>query len=211
MEYFENNKAVRLKSHVDKYLVANDDQATTRQSRNGGSRQARWTVEIVDNNSSTFLIRLKSCHGKYLTASNEPFLLGMTGNKVLQTAPPENATKDDDLKIEWEPIRDGFQVKLKSYGGTYLRANGGPPPWRHSITHDNPHTSSTTQNWILWDVSAVDIPEDEKLNDYFCMVSSFSSVSDELSGLELGSPMSVHSGFNSPRFTPRKVRTLPYF
>ncbi|XP_071928486.1 uncharacterized protein [Coffea arabica] len=204
MEFFHNTKAVRLRSHLDKYLVADDDQESTRQSRNGGSKKARWLVEVVDRGTSD-IIRLKSCHGKYLTASNDPFLLGMTGNRVQQTV-PENMK---DLRIEWEPVRDGFQVKLRAYGGTYLRANGGTPPWRNSITHDKPQTGST-YNWILWEVEAVDVPEDEHLNDYLSIVSSFSSVSDELSGLELGSPMSIRSSFNSPRAstTPRKSPLL---
>ncbi|CAA2968842.1 Hypothetical predicted protein [Olea europaea subsp. europaea] len=134
MEFFKEAKAVSLRSHLNKYLVADDDQESTRQSRNGSARKARWLVELVDNNPH--VIRLKSCHGRYLTASDEAFLLGMTGHKVLQTL-PENIK---DLKIEWQPIRDGFQVRLKAFGGTYLRANGGMPPWRRSITHDNPHT-----------------------------------------------------------------------
>lgn len=197
MEFF-NKQAVRLKSHLDKYLVADDDQQTVRQSRNGSSRKARWLVESVDTNSH--VIRLKSCHGRYLTASNSPFLL--TGNKVLQTI-PENMK---DLSIEWQPIRDGFQVKLRGFGGTYLRGNGGTPPWRDSVTHDKrPHTGSA-HNWVLWGVEGVDIPEDEQLNDYFSLVSSFSSLSDELSSLDgLGSPVSIVSAGNSPSIFSNKV------
>ncbi|KAM7484316.1 hypothetical protein LguiA_000325 [Lonicera macranthoides] len=193
MEFLNKFPAVKLKSHLDKYLVADDDQESVRQSRNGASRKARWLVELVDGKSH--VIRLKSCHGRYLTASNATFLLGMTGHKILQTV-PENPK---DLSIEWQPIRDGFQLKLRAFSGTYLRANGGTPPWRNSVTHDSPIAGST-HNWILWDVEGVDIPEDESLHDYFTMVSSFSSVSDELSGLDdLGSPVSVQS-VNSPRF-----------
>ncbi|KAL2543066.1 Actin cross-linking protein [Abeliophyllum distichum] len=193
MEFFKEAKAVRLRSHLNKYLVADDDQVSTRQSRNGSARKARWLVELVDSNPD--VVRLKSCHGRYLTSSDEAFLLGMTGNKVRQTL--QGNIKD--WKIEWQPIRDGFQVRLKAFGGTYLRANGGTPPWRNSITHDSPHTSST-HSWVLWDVEALQIPENEPLNDYLSMVSSFSSVSDELSGLELGSPESIHSGYSpSPR------------
>ncbi|KAL2510190.1 Actin cross-linking protein [Forsythia ovata] len=172
MEFFNKAKAVRLKSHLNKYLVADDDQVTTRQSRSA-TRKGRWTVELVETNSH--VIRLKSCHGRYLTASKEPFLLGTIGCKVVQTE-PENIK---DFSIEWQPIRDGFQVKLKGLGGS-------------------------TNNWILWDVEAVEIPENEFLTDYFSMVSSFSSVSDELSGLDMWSPspespVSMHSGY-SPSF-----------
>ncbi|KAK4426180.1 hypothetical protein Salat_1386500 [Sesamum alatum] len=150
MEFFNNAKSVRLKSHLDKYLVADDDEQTVRQSRNGASRKARWAVELVDGNPH--VIRLKGCHGRYLTASDEAFLLGMTGKKVLQTIPD---TKKD-VSIEWEPIKEGYRVKLRAKGGKFLRANGATPPWRNSVTHDLPHRTAT-QDWVLWDVDVVDV------------------------------------------------------
>ncbi|GMP94180.1 hypothetical protein CsSME_00043723 [Camellia sinensis var. sinensis] len=193
MEFFNKAKAVKLRCHHNKYLVADDDQEKVRQSKNGSSRKARWVVEFVPDN--TQVLRLKSCHGRYLTATNQPFLLGMTGNKVLQTQ-PENMR---DMFIDWKPEKDGFhQLKLRAFGGTYLRANGGSPPWRNSITHDSPYTSSTSK-WILWDVEVVEIPENEPLNDYLSMLSSFSSVSDDVLS-EIGSPVSIHST-NSPRLS----------
>ncbi|KAL7181709.1 hypothetical protein ACSBR1_040578 [Camellia fascicularis] len=193
MEFFNKAKAVKLRCHHNKYLVADDDQEKVRQSKNGSSRKARWVVEFVPDN--TQVLRLKSCHGRYLTATNQPFLLGMTGNKVLQTQ-PENMR---DMFIDWKPEKDGFhQLKLRAFGGTYLRANGGSPPWRNSITHDSPYTSSTSK-WILWDVEVVEIPENEPLNDYLSMLSSFSSVSDDVLS-EIGSPVSIHS-INSPRLS----------
>lgn len=212
MEFFVKTKAVRLKSHLNKYLVADEDQISTRQSRSGAARKARWLVELVDTNPH--VIRLKSCHGRYLSASGDAFLLGMTGHKVLQVI-PENPAKD--LTIEWEPIRDGFQVKLRAYGGTFLRANGGTPPWRNSVTHDSPHAAAT-HDWVVWDVEAVEVPLDEAVTDYWSLVSSFSSVSDEIAGMEFGfgSPVSVRSSFSgsrSPSPSPRwlslkKVRLL---
>ncbi|KAH6763164.1 hypothetical protein C2S52_020597 [Perilla frutescens var. hirtella] len=207
MEFFTKTKAVRLKSHLSKYLAADDDQTSTRQSRSGAARRARWLVELVDTNPH--VVRLKSCFGRYLTASGDHFLLGMTGHKVLQTL-PENYEKD--LTIEWQPIRDGFQVRLKAFGGTYLRANGGTPPWRNSITHDSPHAAAT-HDWVVWDVEAVEVPEDEATADYWSMVSSFSSVTEEISGLDIGfgfeSPVSVRSSFSasaspSPRWWSTK-------
>lgn len=154
MDLFHNAKAVRLRGHHDKYLHADDDEESVSQDRDGSSKNARWIVEFVtdgnpDNN--TTIIRLKSCYNKYLTASNQPFLLGMTGRKVLQTLP-----RRLDSSVEWEPIRDGHQVKLKTRYGQFLRANGGLPPWRNSITHDIPHRTAT-QDWILWDVDIVEI------------------------------------------------------
>lgn len=154
MELFQKARVVRLRSHHDKYLLADDDEETVCQDRNGSVRNARWTVEFVGKFSgedAASVLRLKSCFGKYLTASNMPFLLGMSGKKVLQTLPSRL-----DSSVEWEPIREGFQVRLKTRYGQFLRANGGLPPWRNSITHDIPHRTST-QDWILWDVDVVEI------------------------------------------------------
>ncbi|XP_019069652.2 uncharacterized protein [Solanum lycopersicum] len=199
MELFYDAKAVRFRSHLNKYLVADDDQRTIRQSRNGLSRKARWLVELADPENS-HLIRLRSSSGMYLTASDEPFLLSLTGEKkVLQTS-PENM---EDVKIMWEPLRYGFQVKLRGYGGKFLSASGGTLRWSNRVTHDSPH-SATTHNWILWNVEPVDVPEDESLTDYLTMVSNFSSVSDELSTLDLGSPMSMHSSIS---FSPKSPLT----
>ncbi|KAF8408038.1 hypothetical protein HHK36_007178 [Tetracentron sinense] len=184
MEFFNKAKAVRFRSHLNKYLVADEDEETVRQSRNGSSRKARWTVEFVEGNSH--LVRFKSIHGLYLTASDVPFLLGMTGKRVLQTMPPAKS----DSSIEWEPIRDGVKVKLRTRGGKLLRANGGTPPWRNSITHDVPQRTAT-QDWVLWDVDVVEIPEFDSFADYKSPLSSFSSIPDDLLDSEPSSPKSI--------------------
>ncbi|XP_075656703.1 uncharacterized protein LOC142626882 [Castanea sativa] len=152
MDLFRNAKAVRLRSHHDKYLVAEEDQVSVTQERNGSStssKRAWWTVEFVKGTQS--IIRLKSCYNKYLTASNHPFLFGATGHKVVQSLPQRL-----DSSHEWEPINEGSRVKLKTRFGKFLRANGGVPPWRNSITHDIPFRDSS-QNYILWDVDIVEI------------------------------------------------------
>ncbi|KAI8527261.1 hypothetical protein RHMOL_Rhmol12G0061900 [Rhododendron molle] len=148
MELFHKAKAVLLRSNHDKYLTAEEDEESVTQARNGASRNTRWTVEFLETND--YIIRLKSCYGKYLMASDMSFLLGMTGHKVIQTAGFE------DSSVEWEPIREGNQVKLRTRQGNFLRANGGIPPWRNSVTHDVPNITAT-QDWILWDVDAVEI------------------------------------------------------
>jgi hypothetical protein len=205
MEFFTKTKAVKLRSHLEKYLIADEDLETARQTRHGSSRKAAiWFVELVDEKSH--VIRLKSCYGRYLTASDMPFLLGMTGKKVIQTELSEN--NFDNWKLEWEPIRDGFQVKLKSWCGKFLRANGGTPPWRNSVTHDEPHTGST-RKWILWDIEAVQEIGNDSLKDYLSSMSSFSTVSDDVldaisddyKGSEAGSPISVVSSGRTPRLT----------
>ncbi|KAL3644543.1 hypothetical protein CASFOL_009723 [Castilleja foliolosa] len=149
MDLFRNAKAVRLKSSHEKYLIAAEDEESVTQDRNGSSKSAKWTVEFVESSDS--IIRLKSCYGKYLTASNQPFLLGMTGRKALQTLP-----KRIDSSVEWEPIRENGVVKLKTRYGQYLRANGGLPPWRNSVTHDIPHRTAT-KDWVCWEVHVVEI------------------------------------------------------
>lgn len=205
MEFFTKTKAVKLRSHLEKYLIADDDLETARQTRHGSSRKAAiWFVELVDEKSH--VIRLKSSYGRYLTASDMPFLLGMTGKKVIQTELSEN--NFDNWKLEWEPIRDGFQVKLKSWCGKFLRANGGTPPWRNSVTHDEPHTGST-RKWILWDIEAAQEIGNDSLKDYLSSMSSFSTVSDDVldaisddyKGSEAGSPISVVSSGRTPRLT----------
>ncbi|KAG7979424.1 hypothetical protein I3843_05G130700 [Carya illinoinensis] len=196
MESFKKSHAVKLRSHIDKYLYADDDQNTVRQSRRGSSRRARWFVEFVEGKNDA--IRLRSCDGKYLTATDVAFLLGMTGYKVLQTEPDEGYY----WKYEWEPIQDGFQVKLRTWCGKYLRANGGTPPWRNSVTHDDPHKSST-QNWILWDVEAVEAWASDSVSVLMSSRSSLSSLSDEVLGSEPVSPMSVISTASS-RFSSKQ-------
>ncbi|PIN01408.1 hypothetical protein CDL12_26084 [Handroanthus impetiginosus] len=147
MDFFKKAKSVRLKSYHDKFLTADDDKESVLQDRSGTSDCAKWTVEFVEGVES--VIRLKSCFGKYLTALDEEFRLGVTGRKVVQSLP-----RKLDSSIEWEPIRNGMQVKLKTRYGNYLRANGGLPPWRNSITHDIPHRH---HDWILWEVDVVEI------------------------------------------------------
>ncbi|XP_062104760.1 uncharacterized protein LOC133816110 [Humulus lupulus] len=148
MEFFKKARMVRLRSHHDKFLLAEDDEEAVVQDRNGLVRNARWSVELLEEAK---VLRLKSCYGKYLMASNMPFLLGMTGKKVIQNLP-----KKLDSSVEWEPIREGFQVRLKTRYGQFLRANGGLPPWRNSITHDIPHRAAT-EDWVLWDVDVIEI------------------------------------------------------
>ncbi|KAL6994259.1 hypothetical protein U1Q18_012366 [Sarracenia purpurea var. burkii] len=147
MELFRKAKTIRLQSHHDKFLLAEEDQESVCQDRHGTTVRAKWAVEFVDGVDN--IIRLKSCYGKYLTATDDQFLLGVTGRKVTQSLPTKL-----DSKVEWEPIRDGFQVRLKTRYGNYLRANGGLPPFRNSITHDIPHRHT---DWILWEVDVVEI------------------------------------------------------
>ncbi|KAG2321554.1 hypothetical protein Bca52824_014767 [Brassica carinata] len=173
MELFARGSAVRLRSCHEKYLFAVDDEKVVRQSSDGTSRQSVWTVEMVPRKPD--FIRLRSCYGKYLTASESSFLLGVTGQKIVQTPPFRQAEHES----HWEPIRDGSPVKLMSWNGTYLRGNGGSPPWKNSVTHD--HEPHAHKKWILWTVEVVESPENVSFADGFSSpASSFNStVNDE--------------------------------
>ncbi|KAK1305836.1 hypothetical protein QJS10_CPA10g00309 [Acorus calamus] len=200
MELFHKAKAVRLRSHHDKYLLAEDDEESVCQDRNGSSRNARWTVEFVQEGGGN-VFRLRSCYGRYLTASNVPFLLGMTGRKVLQTVPNRL-----DSSVEWEPIREGFLVKLKTRYDHFLRANGGIPPWRNSVTHDIPHRTAT-QDWVLWDVDIVEfqMPSPSSLNKPSSGSVPSSSASPKLSKLESSNSF---SGGSPPKNDGRTIYYL---
>ncbi|XP_024534968.1 uncharacterized protein LOC112347788 [Selaginella moellendorffii] len=156
MDIFTYAGKVRLRSaaHHAKYLAADS-------SSNGAVFQARgsnkhddpstvWEVKRFRDSQAT-QIRLRSSYGGYLTGSHQNFLLGWTGKKVVQT----NPTKADDL-CEWEPIQDlakhGTLIKLRTRYGTYLRANGGAPPWRNTITHDFDRDDDEN---FLWEVEIV--------------------------------------------------------
>lgn len=172
MELFARGSAVRLRSCHEKYLFAIDDEKAVRQSSDGTSRQSVWTVEMVPRKPN--FIRLKSCYGKYLTASESSFLLGVTGQKIIQTPPFRQAEHES----HWEPIRDDLPVKLMSWNGNYLRGNGGSPPWKNSVTHD--HEPHTHKKWILWTVEVVQNPENVSFADGFSSpASSFNSTVNE--------------------------------
>ncbi|XP_039058130.1 uncharacterized protein LOC120201622 [Hibiscus syriacus] len=146
MDLFLDVKVVHLRSHHDKYLFAKEDEESVSQIQNGSSQNTQWTVEFVPG---THIIRLKSSYNKYLTASNQPFLLGVTGRKVIQTP-----TRNPDSTVEWEPNREGSRVKLKTRCGNFLRASRGLPPWKNSVTHHVPHRKGT-QDCVLWHVDIV--------------------------------------------------------
>ncbi|KXG34607.1 wiskott-Aldrich syndrome protein homolog 1 [Sorghum bicolor] len=152
MELFERARTVRLRSHHDKYLYADEDEAHVVQDRNAASPNARWVVERVPH--APGVLRLRGRYGRYLSASNEPFLLGFTGRKVLQTLPHRL-----DSSVEWVPVRDDAganaharAARLRTRYGNFLRANAGLPPWRNSVTHDAPHRHAA---WVVWDVEIV--------------------------------------------------------
>ncbi|KAG5521135.1 hypothetical protein RHGRI_033627 [Rhododendron griersonianum] len=169
MNLFPNAKVVRLRSNHNKYLCAEEDEISVTQEESGSSENVCWTVEF--SSESEDKIRLKSCYGKYLTASNKRFLLGLTGHKVLQMAGCL------DSSVEWQPIQEGNQVKLRTRDGNFLRANGGVAPWQDSVTHDIPWV---LQDLVLWDVDVVEIVSEQSSQPSIRLESSKSWLSSEL-------------------------------
>ncbi|PHT55255.1 hypothetical protein CQW23_03741 [Capsicum baccatum] len=146
MKFLETAKTIRLKTHNGKYLIASNDEKSIRQSRDGSTPNALWSVELLDGQH---YIRLKSCYGKYLTASNVPLLPKVTrSRKVMQTLPEKLCSA-----TEWEAEQDGsiYQVRLKTRYGHFLRPFGGIPPWRNIVTHDIPHRKNAT----LWEIEVM--------------------------------------------------------
>ncbi|KAL3640200.1 hypothetical protein CASFOL_015168 [Castilleja foliolosa] len=119
-------RTIRLKSANDKYLIADEDEKSVTQNLNGSPEDAKWAVEFVKNLVN--VICLRSCYGKYLTASKQLFVQGMTSRRVLQTVP-----KRLDSSVEWEIVWENGVVKLKTRYGRFSRANGVMHPWRNSV------------------------------------------------------------------------------
>jgi len=146
MEFFRDAYSVRLLAHTGKYLWASDDRKSVAQRKGNNTYGVVWRVELVPEKNA---IRLKSVYDLFLYASDYAFLLGATGKKVQQSF----ASKADSA-LEWEPVSAGTYVKLRTKGDKFLRANGGVPPYRNSITHDVPVLASN-QNVVLWEVEVV--------------------------------------------------------
>lgn len=80
MEHLEVAKTIRLKTQNGKYLVARNDEKSICQNRDGSTANALWSVEFLDGQH---YLRLKSCYGKYLTASNVPLIPKVIQNSIL--------------------------------------------------------------------------------------------------------------------------------
>ncbi|CAH1420746.1 unnamed protein product [Lactuca virosa] len=173
MDLFPNHSTIRLKSYRDKYLVADNDEESVSQNRDGSTRNSHWTVEIIDEDC----ISLRSCYGKYLTASNKPSIPGMRARylKVTQTQlgnlnadNPISAVDDCSVTgkwssaLQWVPVitEDGSEVRLKTHYGNYLQSNKGPPPLGAMVTHDLPRKEGPMNKRISWQVELVDSTSD---------------------------------------------------
>ncbi|KAG6404194.1 hypothetical protein SASPL_136434 [Salvia splendens] len=170
MDIFRKAKSIRMVSYRDKYLTAAEDEESVIQDESPRQKSV-WTVELMADRNA---IRLRSYLGTYLAASTIPLLPGVTAKKAVQTS----LESPSDPSIEWEPMRDGMQVKLRSCCGNFLRPNGGLPPWRNIVTHDVPHLPNSG-NKLLWDVQIVEKrPPQSKFGR--CRSGSFSETMDAI-------------------------------
>nr|GEV46525.1 hypothetical protein [Tanacetum cinerariifolium] len=151
---------VRLKNVQDKYLIAQQDEQSVSKSRNGFNKNAQWKVEVKDEES----LYLKSCYGKYLTASNQPLIPGMIARnlKVTQTQPEKKNTSHLWLPVVQPEPREPHTMWLKTRHGSYLQTHSGPPPLGNMITHDLLRKDGPIplSKKILWHIEIVDSPSD---------------------------------------------------
>lgn len=160
MDIFRNDMIVRLKNVQDKYLIAQQDEQSVSKSRNGFTKNAQWKVEVNDEDS----LYLKSCYGKYLTASNQPLIPGMIARnlRVTQTQPEKKNTSHLWLPVGQPEQREPHTMWLRTLHGSYLQTHSGPPPLGNMITHDllRKDGPNPLSKKILWHIEIVDSPSD---------------------------------------------------
>ncbi|KAI3748052.1 hypothetical protein L6452_10882 [Arctium lappa] len=161
MDLFRNGMIIGLRNGQDKYVIAEQDEESVTKCRDGSTKNAQWTVEVNDDES----LYLKSCYGKYLTASNMPSIPGIVAKnlKVVQTLPEKKNTSHLWLPVNQSGPGEPVLVSLKTLHGSYLQANSGPPPLGNLITHDllRKDGPNPVNKKILWHIEIVDAPSDQ--------------------------------------------------
>lgn len=159
MELLGLAKTIRLRTHNGKYLVADDDGKSVRQDRDGEAKRANWTIEFNCNEKN--IVYLKSCHGKYLTASNKPFVPKINGFKVIQSEPERLNSSH-----QWEIERDGIRIRLRTRYGQFLRPRSNNLLlWRrNSIAHEVPYRMKSG-NQLLWEFDIVETNNNNNNNN----------------------------------------------
>ncbi|KAL8240731.1 hypothetical protein R6Q59_014086 [Mikania micrantha] len=176
MEILQNEMIIRLQNNQGKYLIAQQDEESVSKSRDGTTKNAQWKIEMHDEES----IYLKSCYGKYLTASNQPSIPGVVARnlKVTQTQPEKRNTSHLWLPVSRYDPQEPHLVWLTTLHNTYLRAHSGPLPLGNMITHDllRKDMPNPRNKRILWHIEIVESPSNTLKHSESVIFRIFSSV-----------------------------------
>ena len=135
MEFFQNARLVRLKSHLGTYLCAADDAVAVSHGYRRNSRGTVWTVELAGDE----YVRLQCQRGLYLGAADAAAALdpATPSCRVVQGLP----STPNDSAFLWTPRRDEGDrgagcLTLSGPLGRLLRASFGETPRDNSVTLD---------------------------------------------------------------------------
>ncbi|KAJ1263557.1 hypothetical protein BS78_09G194800 [Paspalum vaginatum] len=136
MEFFENARSVRLKSHLGTYLCAADAAEAVSHGYRRNSRGTVWAVESAGDE----YVRLQGHHGLYLGAADPTAALeaATPSCRVVQGVP----STPNDSAFLWTPRWDHDRERgagcltLSGPLGRVLRASFGETPRDNAVTLD---------------------------------------------------------------------------
>ena len=135
MEFFQNARLVRLKSHLGTYLCAADDAVAVSHGYRRNSRGTVWTVELAGDE----YVSLQCQRGLYLGAADAAAALdpATPSCRVVQGLP----STPDDSAFLWTPRREeegrgAGCLTLSGPLGRLLRASFWETPRDNSVTLD---------------------------------------------------------------------------
>ncbi|CAL4902370.1 unnamed protein product [Urochloa decumbens] len=138
MEFFENARSVRLKSHLGTYLCAADDAEAVSHGYRCNSRGTVWAVEPAAGDE---YVRLQGPRGLYLGAADPAAALDAAtpSCRVVQGLP----STPNDSTFLWTPRRPeegerraAGRLTLSGPLGRLLRASFGETPRDNAVTLD---------------------------------------------------------------------------
>ncbi|XP_058193350.1 uncharacterized protein LOC131310381 isoform X2 [Rhododendron vialii] len=102
------------------------------------------------------VVRLRSKNNKYLFAGEDKISVTLVESDSSENVrwTVEFSYESDDIFRLKSCYGSKDWVKLITRDGSFLRANGGLPPWKDTVTHDVPWAF---QDLVLWDVQPVEI------------------------------------------------------
>ncbi|PAN18743.1 hypothetical protein PAHAL_3G222200 [Panicum hallii] len=135
MEFFENARLVRLKSHLGTYLCAADDAEAVSHGYRRNSRGTVWAVELAGDE----YVRLQCQRGLYLGAADTAAALDAAtpSCRVVQGLP----STPNDSAFLWTPRREEGErgagcLTLSGPLGRLLRASFWETPRDNTVTLD---------------------------------------------------------------------------